>query len=120
MSKVGLIIGREYFTRVKKKSFLITTILVPLLIMAFYAIIIIVAIKGGNSSDSGKLAIIDEAGLCGYRIGGAQIAPWHGNIIINIEHASSADIHSLVEYVETVVKEKTGFILEPEIVFCGR
>lgn len=63
MSKVGLIIGREYFTRVKKKSFLITTILVPLLIMAFYAIIIIVAIKGGNSSDSGKLAIIDEAGL---------------------------------------------------------
>jgi UDP-N-acetylmuramate dehydrogenase len=67
---------------------------------------------------SGK--IIDEAGLCGYRIGGAQIAPWHGNIIINIEHASSSDIHSLVEYIETVVKDKTGFTLEPEIVFCGR
>ncbi|MGB4883809.1 MAG: ABC transporter permease [Ferruginibacter sp.] len=63
MSKIGLIVGREYFTRVKKKSFLITTILVPILIMAFYAVIIFVAIKGGDSSASGKLAIIDEAGL---------------------------------------------------------
>lgn len=63
MSKIGLIVGREYLTRVKKKSFLVTTILVPLLIMAFYAIIIFVAIKGGDSKDSGKLAIIDEAGL---------------------------------------------------------
>ncbi|MFZ1527623.1 MAG: ABC transporter permease [Ferruginibacter sp.] len=63
MSKIGLIIGREYFTRVKKKSFLVTTILVPLLMMGFYAAIIAVAVKGGSSGDKKKLAIIDEAGF---------------------------------------------------------
>ena len=61
MSKTGLIISREYFTRVRKKSFLLTTILVPIVIVAFYAAIIMITIKGGT--DETKLAIIDEAGL---------------------------------------------------------
>lgn len=61
MNKTFLIIGREYFSRVKKKSFLITTILVPLVIVAFYAIIIAVSVKGSTSET--KLAVIDEAGL---------------------------------------------------------
>ena len=61
MNKIGLIISREYFTRVKKKSFLITTILVPLVIVAFYAIIIMIAVKGG--SDKQSIAVIDKAGL---------------------------------------------------------
>ena len=63
MSKIGLVIGREYFSRVKKKSFLVTTILIPLLMMGFYAAIIAVAIKGGDSGDKKKFAIIDEAGF---------------------------------------------------------
>ena len=61
MSKIGLVIEREYFTRVKKKSFLIMTILVPLLMIAFYAAIIWIGMKGGT--DSQKIAIIDEAGI---------------------------------------------------------
>lgn len=61
MSKIGLIIGREYFTRVRKKSFLIMTILVPLLMIGFYAGILLIAMKGG--SDNQKIAVIDEAGL---------------------------------------------------------
>jgi ABC-2 type transport system permease protein len=61
MNKTGLIISREYFTRVKKKSFLLTTILVPLVIVAFYAIIIAISIKG--NTDETALAIIDNAGL---------------------------------------------------------
>lgn len=61
MSKIGLIIGREYFTRVRKKSFLITTILVPLVIMGFYAAIIAIAVKGGTDKQS--IAVIDNAGL---------------------------------------------------------
>ncbi|MEP6711148.1 MAG: ABC transporter permease [Ferruginibacter sp.] len=61
MNKIGLIISREYFTRVKKKSFLITTILVPLVIVAFYGIIIAITIKGGT--DKQAIAIIDKAGL---------------------------------------------------------
>ena len=61
MNKTGLIISREYFTRVKKKSFLITTILVPVVIIAFYAAIIAITINGG--SDRQAIAIIDKAGL---------------------------------------------------------
>ena len=61
MNKTGLIISREYFTRVKKKSFLLTTILVPIVIIGFYVGIIAVAISGG--SDTTKVAVIDEAQL---------------------------------------------------------
>lgn len=61
MNKIFLVISREYFTRVKKKSFLLTTILVPLVIVAFYAIMIAVSIKG--STEEAKIAVIDEAGL---------------------------------------------------------
>lgn len=66
MNKTGLIISREYFTRVKKKSFLITTILVPVIIVAFYAIIIGITISG--SSDKQSISIIDEGGLFGDSI----------------------------------------------------
>ncbi len=61
MNKTGLIISREYFTRVKKKSFLITTILVPLVIIGFYAAIIAISMKGSDEKKS--IAVIDEAGL---------------------------------------------------------
>lgn len=61
MSKIGLIIEREYMTRVKQKSFLLTTILVPIVIIAFYAIIIAVSISGDSKTQ--KIAILDNAGL---------------------------------------------------------
>ena len=64
---------------------------------------------------SGKL--IDECGLKGLQIGGAQIAPFHGNFIINIDHASAEDIHKLVCAAQKAVREKFGFELEPEIIF---
>lgn len=62
MNKIGLIISREYFTRVKKRSFLFTTLLVPIIIIGFYAAIIAIAVSGG-SSDKEKIAIIDQANL---------------------------------------------------------
>ena len=68
-------------------------------------------------SPSGK--IIDEAGLRGFSIGGAQVAPWHGNFIINTGTATAKDIHDLVLYITETVKRKTGFELEPEIIFTG-
>ena len=61
MNKIGLIIGREYFTRVKKKSFFLTTILVPIVIVGFYAGIIAIIAKG--STDKQSIAVIDEANL---------------------------------------------------------
>lgn len=64
---------------------------------------------------SGKL--IDEAGLRGYRIGGAQIAEFHGNFIVNTDNASSDDVKGLVKLAIEKVREKFGFELEPEIIF---
>jgi ABC-2 type transport system permease protein len=61
MNKIILVIQREYFSRVKKKSFVLTTIFVPLIIFIFYAVIIAVSISGSNNSQ--KIAVIDEAGL---------------------------------------------------------
>ncbi len=64
---------------------------------------------------SGKL--IDECGLKGRQIGGAQIAPFHGNFIINVDHAKASDVEALVELAKSQVKEKFNFDLEPEIIF---
>ena len=61
MNKTWLIIQREYLTRVKKKSFLLTTILVPLVIIGFYTAIIAIAIS--DDSEKVKLAIIDKGNL---------------------------------------------------------
>jgi UDP-N-acetylmuramate dehydrogenase len=66
---------------------------------------------------SGK--IIDELGLCGLQKGGAQVAPWHGNIIINTGGANASDIRALADEVADKVKAATGFTLEPEILFVG-
>ncbi|MCL2127708.1 MAG: UDP-N-acetylmuramate dehydrogenase [Treponema sp.] len=75
-----------------------------------------------NNKDFGKPTgkIIDELGLRGLQIGGAQVAPWHGNLIINTGNASSADIRALVNEVSARVNRETGFILEPEILFAGQ
>jgi len=64
---------------------------------------------------SGKL--IDECGLKGLTAGGAQIAPFHGNFIINTGKATAADIRSLVTQAQKAVYDKFGFQLEPEIIF---
>ncbi|MDR0474901.1 MAG: UDP-N-acetylmuramate dehydrogenase [Treponema sp.] len=63
--------------------------------------------------------IIDELGLKGLCKGGASIAPWHGNFIINTGRARSEDIRFLIEEIAKIVKEKRGFELEPEIIFAG-
>ena len=63
--------------------------------------------------------IIDELGLKGTSSGGAQIAPFHGNIIINNGGATAADVLSLINLCKSRAKEKFGFDLEEEIVFCG-
>ena len=62
--------------------------------------------------------IIDELGLKGEKRGGAQIAPFHGNIIINAGGASSADVRALIDLCKSAALEKFGFKLEEEIVLA--
>ena len=73
--------------------------------------------NAAHGAPAGKL--IDEAGLRGLRSGGAQIAPWHGNIIINTGGATARDVQALVAAAKSAVQEKYGFILEEEVIFCG-
>jgi UDP-N-acetylmuramate dehydrogenase len=75
--------------------------------------------KNNPDFDKPSGQIIDELGLCGLCQGGAQVAPWHGNIIVNSGGASAADIRTLVSEVAARVKAATGFSLEPEILFVG-
>jgi len=72
-----------------------------------------------NNRDFGKPSgkIIDEAGLKGLRIGGTQIAPWHGNFIVNVDQGKASEVKELVTVVQNTVFEKFGFFLEPEIIF---
>lgn len=59
MNKIGLIIRREYFTRVKKRSFIIMTFLGPLLIAAVYIIPILLALHADNEKRT--IAIVDQS-----------------------------------------------------------
>lgn len=72
-----------------------------------------------NNHDFGKPSgkLIDEAGLKGLEYGGAQIASFHANFIINKNNATSQDIKTLVKKIQNEVKNKFGFNLEPEILF---
>ena len=74
-----------------------------------------------NNREFGKPSgqIIQDAGLRGLSEGGAQVAPWHGNIIVNTGNATSSDIKKLSDAVASEVKNKFGFELENEIMFVG-
>jgi UDP-N-acetylmuramate dehydrogenase len=74
-----------------------------------------------NNRDFGKPTgqIIDELNLRGHSTGGAQIAPFHGNIVINTGNATASDIRALTDDVAAKVRNATGFTLEPEILFVG-
>jgi UDP-N-acetylmuramate dehydrogenase len=63
--------------------------------------------------------LIDECGLKGTRIGGAEITRRHANIIINRGGATAADVRALIAYVQEVVERETGYRLKPEISFVG-
>ena len=66
---------------------------------------------------AGKL--IEDAGLGGFSVGGAQVSEKHKGFVINKGDATAADVKSLIEHVIKTVKEKDGVTLEPEVLFLG-
>jgi UDP-N-acetylmuramate dehydrogenase len=66
---------------------------------------------------SGK--IVEELGLRGLRSGGAQIAPWHGNFIVNTSGATANDVQRLIALVQERAMRTFGFALEPEVISIG-
>lgn len=63
--------------------------------------------------------LIDDAGLRGYEIGGAQVSPKHSNFIVNNGYASAKDIYDLIFYVQKQVNEKFSVLLKPEVRFIN-
>ena len=60
-------------------------------------------------------ALIDQAGLKGYRIGGAAISEKHAGFAVNLGGATAADVKALLTQVSETVYNSTGILLEPEI-----
>lgn len=62
---------------------------------------------------AGKL--IQDAGLRGFRVGGACVSEKHSGFVINIDHATADDVVSLMEQVDEKVRAQFGVGLEPEV-----
>ena len=61
-------------------------------------------------------ALIDEAGLKGYTVGGAQVSEKHAGFVVNRGGASSHDVYELMMHVRSTVYREKGVELEPEII----
>jgi UDP-N-acetylmuramate dehydrogenase len=63
--------------------------------------------------------LIENAGLKGYQIGGAQVAHRHANFILNCGGATASDIHRLIHHVQRQVEQQWALLLEPEVRILG-
>ncbi|MBW4695423.1 MAG: UDP-N-acetylmuramate dehydrogenase [Lyngbya sp. HA4199-MV5] len=63
--------------------------------------------------------LIEQAGLKGYQIGGAQIAERHANFILNCGNAMASDIFRLIHHVQQEVEQRWSLHLEPEVKILG-
>lgn len=64
-------------------------------------------------------ALIEQCGLKGCTIGGAQVSEKHAGFIVNVGDATAADILNLIEHVQRVVRAQTGVHLETEVRVLG-
>ena len=73
--------------------------------------------RNPTNTYAGKL--IEELGLKGFKIGGAEISTMHGNFIINNSSANSKDILDLITVIQQKVLQKKGIFLQPEVRMIG-
>lgn len=134
MSKIGLVIGREYFTRVKKKSFILMTFLGPLLMGGMIALAIYLSI---DEPENQIVLVVDEAGInsntnhlksteeikyvmAGTNLDSAKAQLLNDNFTAllyiprNIVEASAAKLH-YKKYPSLMIQKKITFDLEEVI-----
>ena len=63
--------------------------------------------------------LIEQVGLKGHTIGGAQVSIKHANYIINLGNAKANDVVELIRLIQNKVKSELGYELQPEITFVG-
>lgn len=65
-------------------------------------------------------ALIEQSGLKGLQVGGAQVSTKHANFIVNLGGATAADVQTIIKRVQSEVKARFGVDLETEVRFLGR
>ena len=73
--------------------------------------------KRPEGAFAGKL--IEDAGLKGFRVGGASVSVKHAGFVINDMNGTAADIDGLMKAIVSKVKETSGYTLEPEVIRIG-
>ena len=63
--------------------------------------------------------LIEEAGLKGFRVGGASVSTLHAGFLVNDENGTAADFLELIACVQRMVRDRTGILLEPEVRILG-
>lgn len=63
--------------------------------------------------------LIEEAGLRGFSVGGAQVSEKHCGFVVNKGNATAADVYTLIRTVQERVKEASGVAIEPEVILLG-
>lgn len=64
-------------------------------------------------------ALIDQAGLKGFQIGGAQVSSKHANFIVNTGGATARDVNAVIKHIQKTVNEKFQTALETEVRYLG-
>jgi UDP-N-acetylmuramate dehydrogenase len=72
-----------------------------------------------NPAEDHAARLIDQAGLKGFKVGGAMVSHQHAKFIINSGNACAGDIEKLIECIQTRVKVKFGILLETEVRSVG-
>ena len=72
-----------------------------------------------NPENNYAAKLIDDMGLKGFKIGGAEISTMHSNFIINTSSASSKDIYELITVIQQKVLQNKGIYLQPEVRMIG-
>jgi len=75
--------------------------------------------KRPNMPDKYAARLIDESGLKGFTIGGAQVSAKHAGFVINTGSATAADVLALMKAVREKVYADSGILLEPEVQMIG-
>ena len=74
-----------------------------------------------KNPEGGKAgALIEQAGLKGLQVGGAQVSPKHANFIVNTGGATAKDVDTIIRTVRSEVKKQFDFDLETEVRYLGR
>jgi UDP-N-acetylmuramate dehydrogenase len=72
-----------------------------------------------NPKNNYAAKLIDDLGLKGFKVGGAEISTMHSNFIINNSSANSKDIYELITVIQQKVLQNSGIYLQPEVRMFG-